>query len=128
MAQLIGVDRDASRSHAVTQAAQHLRVDPSGLAAAESVKRVEADLHPLAESDGFDVIDGHAILQRQPCNIGAQRETAIGRKVPEIDFHSTPYIGPHHRPRIAQRGAVEFAVAHQHDLADQFDDPVAALA
>ena len=72
----------------VTEAAQHLRVDPSGFAAAESVEGVEADLHPLAESDGFDVVDGHAILQRQSGNIGAQRQAAIGRKVPEIDGHS----------------------------------------
>ena len=89
VAELIGIDRDTRRTHVVTEAAQDLRVDPSRFAAAESVEGVEADLHPLAEADGFDVVDGHAILQRQARDVGAQRQTAIGRQVPEID-DSTP--------------------------------------
>src|SRR6266550_7182474 len=88
MAQLIRIDRDARRPHTVTEAAQHLRVDPSRFAAAESVEGVEADLHPLAEADGFDVVDRHAVFQRQSRDIGAQRETAIGRQVPEINCYA----------------------------------------
>src|SRR5713101_8582415 len=109
MAQLIRIDRDTRRSHTVTQAAQRLRIDPSRFAAAESVEGVEADLHPLADADGFDVVDRYAILQRQSRNIRAQRQTAIWREIPEINFNAASNIGPHHRSRVAQRRAVKFA-------------------
>src|ERR1700676_3154065 len=96
MAQLIRIDRDARRTHTVTQAAQHLRIDPSRFAAAESVEGVEADLHPLAESDGFDVVNRHSVLQRQSRNIGAQCETASWRQVPEKNLNASADIGPHY--------------------------------
>src|ERR1700676_2676881 len=96
MAQLIRIDRDARRSHTMTQAAQHLRIDPSRFAAAESVEGVEADLHPLAESDGFDVVNRHSVLQRQSRNIGAQCETASWRQVPEKNLNASADIGPHY--------------------------------
>src|SRR3981189_440728 len=107
MTELIRIDRDARRSHTVTQAAQHLGVDPSRFAAAESVEGVEADLHPLAEADGFDVVDRPSVLQRQSRDIRAHRETAIWREVPKIDCHAASDIGLHYRPRIAQRHAVK---------------------
>src|SRR5580704_9323647 len=128
MAQLIRIDRDARRTHTVTQAAQHLRIDPSRFAAAESVEGVEADLHPLAESDGFDIVDRYSILQRQSRNIRAQWETAIWRQVPKINCHAAADLGPHHRPRVAERRAVKFAVTHQHDFADQVHDLLTLLA
>src|ERR1035441_11058812 len=85
MAELIRINRDARCSHEVTQAAQDLSVDPSRFAAAERVEGVEADFHPLAESDGFDVVNGHAILQRQSRDIRAQRQAALWRQVPKAD-------------------------------------------
>src|SRR5208283_1348682 len=118
MSKLIRIDRDARRSHTMAEAAQHLRVDPSRFTAAESVEGVEADLHPLAESDGFDVVDGHAVLQRQSRDVGAQRQTAIGRQVQEINGNTAAgfvpaKIGPKYRRWIAQRGAIEFAIAYE---------------
>ena len=103
MAQLIRIDRDACRSHSATEAAQHLRIDPSRFAAAESVEGVEANLHPLAEADGLDVVDRHSILQRQSRDVGAQRadgDLAAGSK----DRWSPPL---RHRlaPPIADRPA-----------------------
>ncbi len=133
MSELIGIDGDAGRAHVVTEAAQDLGVDPSGFAAAEGVEGIEPDLHPLAEPDGFDVVDGDTVLQGQSGNVGAQRETAVGREVPEINFDSASAfvrteIRSNYRVRIAKRGAVKFAVADQHYLTDQIDDLFAPLA
>src|SRR5271167_280394 len=119
LANLIRIDGNASRTGESAEAAQRLRVDPRGFSVAVGVEGIEADLDPFAEADGFDVVDGHTVLERESGNIGAQRQTARWRQVPEMDDHSATQADTNDRARIAERGPIEFAVADRHDFADE---------
>src|SRR5215831_1142333 len=94
-AELVRIHRDAARTHVRAQATQNLCVDPSGFAAAKGVKGVETDLDPFAQTDSLDVVDGHAIFERKPGDIGAQRQAAFGRKSPEVNHSATTYFDAH---------------------------------
>ena len=59
---LVGINRNPFRGGEGAQAAQGLGVDPRGFALAVGVEGIEANLDPLAEADGFDVVDGDAIF------------------------------------------------------------------
>src|SRR6202041_2185858 len=96
-----------------------------GLASAEGIEGVEADFHPLAQADGLDVIDRHAILQRHTCDISTQRQTAFGRQTPKINGYAAAHFRFDYRARVSQCRAIEFTISHQHDLADHLDDGVA---
>src|SRR6185369_6081398 len=71
-AELIWIDRDTSNPHKLIQQSKDLCVDPRRLSVAKRVKGVESDLHALACSYAFDVVDRNAILERKPGVISAK--------------------------------------------------------
>src|SRR5580692_10527288 len=122
LADLIRIYGNASRAGERAEATQRLRVDPRGFPVPVSVERVESDLDPFAEADGFDVVDGDSVLQSETGNIGAQWQTAGRRQVPEMDHHSAAKADSDDRVWIAERGAVELAVADGHHFANEVHD------
>src|SRR5271157_1955227 len=81
LSDLVGINRDGRRAGEGAERTQSLSVDPGGFALAIGV---EADLDPFAQSDGFDVVDGDAVLERESGDVGAQREAARRRKIPKM--------------------------------------------
>ena len=109
------------------KATQGLRIDPGSFALAISVESIEADLDPLAEANGFHVVDRYSIFHGVAGEIGAQRQPAVGRKSPEMHNDTAAKIGANYPARVAERSAVEFAVTHHHDLSDVLHDFLSCL-
>ena len=128
MSQLIGIHRDAGCASQMREAAQYLRKGPRHLPAAKRVERIESDLNPFEQADSLDVIDGNSIFKGQSGHVRAQRQALRGWQVPQVNGNAPADVGAHDGSRIAQRRSVEFAVAHQHDLANQVHDRFAGCA
>src|SRR5580692_8716401 len=71
LSDLIGIDGNCGCARERRETTQRLRINPCGLALAVRVKRVEAHLDPFAEADGFDVVDGHSVLEGEASDVGA---------------------------------------------------------
>ncbi len=84
LADLVGVDREAGHACKLVQQVQYFGVDPRSLALTKSVERIEANLHPLEQSNRFEVIDGHAILERESGVVGTQRKAPVSCQDPQI--------------------------------------------
>src|SRR5579859_6039357 len=85
---LIRIDRDRGRARERAKTAQSQRVNPGSFALPVSVESVEANFDPFAQPDGFDVINGNAILESESRNVCAQRQSPRCRKIPE--YMTTP--------------------------------------
>ncbi len=85
---LIRVDGNHVHAQQRTQRPQYLRVDPGGLALAKSIVGVEADLDPVEERDRFQVVDGHAVFQRDAAGVRAQGQAARGRNSPKKNLQA----------------------------------------
>src|SRR5580704_7043325 len=125
LADLIGIDRNASRAGEGAETAQGLGIDPCSFSLTVGVEGVEADLDPFAEADGLDVVDGDSVLEGEPGDVSAQRQTARRRQVPEMDNHSATEADADDRSRVAERGAIEFAITDSHDFADEVHNRLA---
>src|ERR1700689_2531035 len=113
-ADLIRIYGNASRAGERAETTQSLGVDPRGLPVTVGVERVEADFEPFAETDGFDVVDGHSVLHSEAGNVSTERQTTRRWQVPEMDHHSAAEADPYHRAWITERGPVELTVADGH--------------
>src|SRR5437660_10683505 len=125
VSQLIGIHRNGSCAGEMAQAAQDLCEGPRHFAAAKRVEGIEADFDPLKQTDRFDVVDGRSVFEREAGDVSAQRQSALGRQVPQVDGNAATDFGMHYRTRITQGGAIELAIAHQHDFANQVHDRLA---
>src|SRR5579864_711305 len=125
VSKLIGIHRNASCAGEMAQAAQDLREGPCYFAAAKRVEGIESDFDPLKQTDRFDVVDRHSVFEREASDVSAQRQSALGRQVPQVDGNAATDFGMHYRTRITQGGAIELAIAHQHDFANQVHDRLA---
>src|SRR4029077_6393337 len=118
LADLVGINGNNLCGGEGAETAQGLSVYPGGLSLAIGVESVEADLDPFAEADGFDVVDGDAVLPGVAREVGAEGEAAGGRQSPNMHDDAAAEVGADHRARLAERGAVEFAVADNHAFAN----------
>src|SRR5262245_9126691 len=110
------------------QKMENFGVDPGGFAVAIGVERIEADLHPLAQRDTFDVIHRDAILKRESRVVRPQWQTTVRRKSPEKDLHAATWIGLEHLLGGATCGAVELTVTDCDGVAAHVQDILAFLA
>ena len=65
-----------------------------------------------------------SVFQSVAGEVGAEGETASGRESPEMHDNKAAEIGADDGAGIAERGAVEFAVADGHDFADSVHDGI----
>src|ERR1700722_10061954 len=86
--QLVGIHRNTLRARQADQTTQRLYVHPGDFTATKSVEDVKTQLHPLTQSCGLEVIDRDTVLEREPSDVGAQRQTPRRIQVPEIDGNS----------------------------------------
>src|SRR5262249_10278886 len=70
VAKLVRIDGETSNSCHLMKEAKCFGINPCCLAVAVGIESVEADLHPLEEGNAFNVIDRHAILEREAGVIG----------------------------------------------------------
>ena len=122
LADLIRINRNCRHSGERAKTAQGLCVNPCRFALTVSVKSVEAHLDPVAQANRFDVVNGNAVLERKSGDVSSQRQSPLRRQVPEIHDDAAPQNTTHHRSRIAERRAVEFAVAHRHHFTNGVHD------
>src|SRR6266567_3703789 len=114
LADLVRIDRNRVRARERAQAAQRLRINPRGLALTIGIEGIEANFDPLAQPDGFDVIDGNAILNGESRNICAKRQTTRRGQIPEMHDNAPTERSADDGTRVAERSAIEFAVANRH--------------
>src|SRR5262249_27285271 len=96
MAELVGIDRDAGDTRELVEQMQYFGVDPRGFSIAICIESVEPDLHPFKQRDALDVVDGDAVLKREPGVVGPQGKAAIRCQPPGVDLYvETCFVFPY---------------------------------
>src|SRR5262249_15517264 len=86
------------------------------------IESVEPDLHPFKQRDALDVVDGDAVLKREPGVVGPQGKAAIRSQPPGVDLYAATCIGFPYVTGIASRGPIEFAIANGNGITTHVQD------
>src|SRR5262249_37786002 len=91
-------------------------------AVAIGIEGVESDFHSFKERQPFDVVDGNAVLEREPGVVGPQRQAAAGGQAPQVNLDAASDLGSDNAGGIAINDPIELAIANAGCLAAPVDD------
>jgi hypothetical protein len=124
VAELIRVDREGGHAIDLVEKPKDAAEDPGGLAFAERVIDVEADLDPLEEGEALDVADRDAVLHDESGETSPQRQATVPLESHQKDLDSAAGSRGAHRRRIGVREAVVLAIAERGRSPSQVDHPL----